>query len=69
MNALADVIRLADRAERLEDAAAGMARAFREDSRARDKDFLDRDRRIRKIEDLVEFTEGHARARQLDPPK
>lgn len=69
MDALADVIKLADRVERLEDAVAGMARAFREDSKARDKDFLDHDRRIQKIENLVEFTEKYARPRQLDPPK
>lgn len=68
MEALADVIKLADRVERLEDSVADMARAFREDSKARDRDYLAHDRRIQKIENLVEFTEKFARQRRLDPP-
>ena len=67
-DALADVIRLTDRVERLENSVADMARAFRDDSKARDKDFLEHDRRIQKIENLVEFAERFGGAKQIDPP-
>lgn len=68
MEALADVIKLADRVERLEGSVADMALAFREDSKARDKDFLEHDRRIQKIENLVEFAEKFGGQKKLDSP-
>jgi len=68
MEALADVIKLADRVERLEGSVANMALAFREDSKARDKDFLEHDRRIQKIENLVEFAEKFGGKKQLTSP-
>lgn len=67
-DALADVIKLTDRVERLEGSVADMARAFRDDSKARDKDFLDHDRRIQKIENFVEFAEKFGGRKQLDSP-
>ena len=67
IDALADVIKLADRVERLEDSIADMAKAFREDSKARDKDFLEHDRRIQKIENMIEFAERFRK--QIDSPK
>lgn len=63
---LADVVRLVDRVERLERSVADMALAFREDSKARDKDFLDHDRRIQKIENLVEFVEKFQGSKRLE---
>ena len=68
MEALADVIKLADRVERLEGSIADMALAFREDSKARDRDFLEHDRRIQKLENLVEFAETFGGQKQLDSP-
>ena len=65
MEALADVVRLVDRVERF---VADMALAFREDSKARDKDFLNHDRRIRKIENLAEFVEKFQGSKRLDSP-
>jgi hypothetical protein len=67
-DALADVIKLTDRVERLEGSVAEMALAFREDSKSRDKDYLEHDRRIQKIENLVEFAEKFGSRKQLDPP-
>ncbi|MGI9332524.1 MAG: hypothetical protein ACR2RL_05140 [Gammaproteobacteria bacterium] len=67
-DALADVIKLTDRVERLEGSVAEMARTFREDSKARDEDFLQHDRRIQKLENLVEFAERFGGRRQLEPP-
>lgn len=67
-DALADVIKLNDRVERLEGSVASMARAFREDSKARDKDFLDHDRRIQKVENLIEFAEKFGGQKKLDAP-
>lgn len=69
MDAIADVIKLADRVERLEGGIADMALAFREDSKARDKDYLEHDRRIQKLENLVEFAERFGGRKQLDSPK
>lgn len=66
MEVLADVVRLVDRVERLERSVADMALAFREDSKARDKDFLDHDRRIQKIENLVEFVERFQGSKRLE---
>ena len=66
MEVLADVVRLVDRVERLERSVADMALAFREDSKARDKDFLDHDRRIQKIENLVEFVEKFQGSKRLE---
>ena len=45
-----------------------MARTFREDSKARDKDYLEHDRRIQKIENLLEFAERFGGRHELDPP-
>ena len=66
MEVLADVVRLVDRVERLERSVSDMALAFREDSKARDKDFLDHDRRIQKIENLVEFVERFQGVKRLE---
>ena len=66
MEVLADVVRLVDRVERLERSVADMALAFREDSKARDNDFLDHDRRIQKIENLVEFVERFQGSKRLE---
>ena len=68
MEVLTDVIRLVDRVERIERSVADMALAFREDSKARDRDFLDHDRRIQKIENLVEFVEKFQGRKRLDSP-
>ena len=65
MEVLTDVIKLADRVERLETSITDMALAYREDSKARDKDFLDHDRRIQKIENLVEFADRFSGPKQL----
>ena len=65
---LAVVIRLIDRVERLERSVSDMALAFREDSKARDKDYLDHDRRIQKMENLVEFVEKFQARKRLDSP-
>ena len=67
-NALADVVRLTDRVERLEASVADMALAFREDSKARDQDYLDHDRRIQRIENLVEFAERFGSPKRIDSP-
>ncbi len=66
--ALADVIKLTDRVERLENSVADMAHAFREDSKTRDKNYLLHDRRIQKIENLLEFAERFGGRNELDPP-
>ena len=65
-DALADVIKLTDRIERLEESVATLAAAYREDSKARDKDFLEHDRRIQRIENLVEFAEKFGDRKKLD---
>ena len=68
-DALAEIIKLTDRVERLEGSVVEMARVFREDSKARDQDFLSHDRRIQKLENLVEFAERFGGRRQLDSPR
>lgn len=69
MDALADVIRLTDRVERLEESVAAMAKAYRDDSKARDNDFLDHDRRIQKVENLIEFAEKFGSPKRLKRPE
>ncbi len=66
--AMADVIKLNDKVERLEESVVKMARTFREDSKARDNSFLDHDRRIQKIENLIEFTEKFGGQKKLSTP-
>ena len=68
MEAIADVIKLSDRVERLEGGVADMERAFREDSKARDKDYLQHERRIQKLENLMEFAEKFGGRQRLDSP-
>lgn len=68
MAELANFIKLADRVERLEGSMSDMALAFREDSKARDKNFLEHDRRIQKLENLVEFAEKFGGRKRLDAP-
>lgn len=65
-DAIAAVIRLTDRVERLEGSVADMAQAFREDSKARDRDFLDHDRRIQKIENMIDFAERFGSPRRIE---
>ena len=69
MAELANFIKLADRVERLEGSMSDIALAFREDSKARDKNFLEHDRRIQKLENLVEFAEKFGGRKRLDAPK
>lgn len=45
-----------------------MALAFREDSKTPDKNFLEHDRRIQKLENLVEFAEKFGGRKRLDAP-
>ena len=68
MAELANFIKLADRVERLEGSMSDMALAFREDSKTRDKNFLEHDRRIQKLENLVGFAEKFGGRKRLDAP-
>ncbi|MEL6870542.1 MAG: hypothetical protein AAFO81_12140 [Pseudomonadota bacterium] len=65
-DALSEVIKLTDRVERLEDSVAAMAKSFREDSKARDQDFFAHDRRIQKIENMIEFAEKFGTMQRLE---
>ena len=55
LDALVAVIRLSDRVGRLEASVEETTRAFREEIQHRDQTFLAHDRRIQKIENLMEF--------------
>ena len=68
MAELANFIKLVDRVERLEGSMSDIALAFHEDSKARDKNFLAHDRRIQKLENLVEFAERFGGRKRLDAP-
>ncbi|MGI9302763.1 MAG: hypothetical protein ACR2RB_08665 [Gammaproteobacteria bacterium] len=68
MDAVADMIKLTDRIERLEIAVADMALAFREDSKTRDRDFLEHERRIQKMENMIEFAEKFTAQRRFENP-
>lgn len=59
MGALADVITLAERVDRLDETVSEMAELFREDSKDRDEKFLEHDRRIQKLENFIEFAEKY----------
>ena len=69
LEVLADAVRLADRVERRENSIADMALAFRQDSKARDRDFLEHDRRIQKLENLIEFAEKFTGRPRIDAPE
>lgn len=66
MGALADVIKLADKVDRLDETVSEMATLFREDSKARDENFLEHDRRIQKLENLIEFAEKFGGQKRLE---
>ena len=64
MGALADVITLAERVDRLDNTVSELAALFREDSKARDEKFLEHDRRIQKLENFIEFAEKYGGGRK-----
>lgn len=66
MGALADVIQLADRVDRLDDTVSEMATLFRNDAKDRDEKFLHHDRRIQKIENMIEFAEKFGPVKRLE---
>ena len=66
LHELTEVIKLNDRVRRLETAVEETARAFREDAGHRDKRLLAHDRRIQRIENLMEFAERFGRTRKLE---
>jgi Asp-tRNA(Asn)/Glu-tRNA(Gln) amidotransferase C subunit len=66
MGALADVIKLADKVDRLDETVSEMATLFREDSKARDEKFLEHDRRIQKLENLIEFAEKFGGQKRIE---
>ncbi|MDJ0940345.1 MAG: hypothetical protein QNJ00_11340 [Woeseiaceae bacterium] len=65
MSALADVILLAERVDRLDNTVSELAALFREDSKARDDKFLEHDRRIQKLENFIEFAEKYGGRKRL----
>ena len=70
LDAVTEAIRLTDRVERLQQDVDKLADAFVTDSRERDRDVRNLDRRVQKIENLIEFTEKTAvRKLQQSKPK
>ena len=66
MAALADVITLAERVDRLDDTVSEMVALFRDDSKARDEKFLEHDRRIQKLENFIEFAEKYGGQKRIE---
>lgn len=66
MAALADVITLAERVDRLDDTVSEMAALFRDDSKVRDEKFLEHDRRIQKLENFIEFAEKYGGQKRIE---
>ena len=66
ISALADVVTLAERVDRLDDTVSEMAALFRDDSKARDEGFLEHDRRIQKLENLIEFAEKYGGRKRIE---
>lgn len=66
MGALADVITLAERVDRLDDTVSEMAALFRDDSKVRDEKFLEHDRRIQKLENFIEFAEKYGGQKRVE---
>ncbi len=66
MGALADVITLAERVDRLDDTVSEMAALFRDDSKVRDEKFLEHDRRIQKLENFLEFAEKYGGQKRIE---
>ncbi len=66
MGALADVITLAERVDRLDDTGSELAALFRDDSKVRDEKFLEPDRRIQKLENFIEFAEKYGGQKRIE---
>ncbi len=63
IEAITEAIKLADRVESLSHKVTEIAQAHREDAKELRRDFHELDKRVVKIEALVEFTQKSARQR------